>query len=110
MDDNVIPNKIHGNIIMGGKVTVEFTPTGGVTLINRNLDMLGFRARDADGNDFANPDYPRLRFKTGCAYGEVTTQVVREYEKMIPLRATSWAGIDHMLNTIREHIDGEALR
>lgn len=46
--------------------------------VNEHLSYNGFVARDADENDFANPAYPGLRFKTGTVYGEVGVQIVRD--------------------------------
>lgn len=81
-----------------------------VALVNNNLRDLGFFERDADMNDFANDKTPGLRFKTGTSMGEITTQVVRKNRPMVPLRATSWAGVDRMLLEIRGYIDQETSR
>lgn len=77
-----------------------------IALVNNNLNDLGWVPRDADGSDFACPDYDvALRFKTGGSYGEVTTLVMVDNKQVEALRATSWAGIDRMLLAIRGWID-----
>lgn len=94
-----------GQITHGLITSPNFTPSAGVRLVNSNLADLGFVPRDADGNDYANPDHLGLRFKTGCSMGEVTTQVVMGKQHLVPIRATSWSGIDHMLLAIRKFVD-----
>jgi len=86
-------------------VTGSLDVARAVALVNNNLGDLGFEPRDADGNDFASRDLPGLRFKTGTAYGEITTLVLVDNRQAEALRATSWAGVDRMLLTIRGWID-----
>lgn len=83
-----------------------FTPTGGVMMVNKYLEDLGFSNHDADPTDWSNPAHPDLRFKTGCAMAEVTTQIVRKGLPMVPVRATTWAGIDKMMLEIAGQVDG----
>lgn len=77
----------------------------GVTLVNNNLNDLGFTPRDADGNDFQRGSDSALRFKTGTSMGEVTTLVLVENKQVEAIRATSWAGVDRMILKIRQFVD-----
>lgn len=83
----------------------HWTPALGVAMINRHLDTLGFTPRDSDGSDYQRGEDNTLRFKTGAAMGEITTQVVIDNQHQTPIRATSWGSTDKMMLTISGLVD-----
>lgn len=85
--------------------TEKFTAEAGAKMVYTHLDDLGFQPRDADPTDLQRDGDQTLRFKVGTAYQEVTVQVIVDGKAQVPLRATSWPGIDRMLIEIHGLVD-----
>lgn len=86
----------------------KFTAEAGMKMVHANLEQAGFAPRDADPSDFARGDDRSLRFKTGCAYAEVTVLPMIDNKQQPAIRATSWAGLDRLLIQMLGTIDRQS--